>query len=488
MLSDADTYPDWKPAENVADDLTPASSWDVTADDASAAAADAPATFGWGLAATSAPVEASAWTGFSEVITADAPSTPSFWRTASNESPVTDSTDAEPAAALLSWNTRSAATESSTPTADIWGDVPKRPAPPAAFAMENSWSALIETADVATETLTETASTDDVAHADESRWNAHDEHEVPFDETHGDQTPFDQTPFDDARSGGNHVEETQFAEADFDDAEVPFHEVAAAYAAELETPVASREVMFAPIARWGAADDDSTPLAADPNVAEPVDINRRSRFAGRRSSDRPAGPDTASKTEADTAVWSTTDELGTNVIPDPKRARLAKPAKPTKPEKPAKAEKPANAPKTPKAPKAPKAARITKEPVRVEDITGVEAPTRKAAGSGFFAKKLPTEVGEARETPKVLRIAALVSLLVGVGLFGYTVVNGRRSTPSQPAITVAPAVVTTIAPVTGSEGVPVVQPADDPIFGSPEPVAEVPADDGLAFDTAASFG
>ncbi len=213
--------------------------------------------------------------------------------------------------------------------------------------------------------------------------------------------------------------------------ESPFHEVAAAFAAAHHVPVAEREAYVPAAGRWDesaeSADssDEPTPVVVAEDVAVAVETNRRSRLPGRRKVDRAAGPDTMAKAEAaEPAVMVSPHELAES--------------------------------------------------------------SDKAARSGFFTKKPPSTTEESgRDTPKVLRIAALASLLVGVGLFGYTVVNGRRSTPTAPAVTIAPPAPTaTLAPVPPGNGTPVSAPAEDPIFGN----APAVQDDGLSFDTTANFG
>jgi hypothetical protein len=416
------------------------------ADDGGAAASSTTETFGWGTAPAGTP-SAPSWAGFTDVPSSDAPAAPSFWPSASTDTPVAES----PA------------------TTSIWDDLPPPPAPPAGFALAHAWSTE-PTVDHESEVSTET---------------------VPVDHREDERTD-EFEPFHDVAPA---PAESDQIDKDFSD--MAFHQVATAYAADHDAPVAEREVAFPSVARW-ADDDDGEPLPADPNVAEPVDTNRRSRLAGRRSSDRHNAPSTMARTETETALASSaaSEDLGDDLAPPGKAPRFAKAAKPAKPPKVAKA------PKPPKTPKLPKAARVTKEPVSIDEITeiteitaitGAEAPVAKAARSGFFAKKAPTDLDQSRETPKVLRMAAVASLLVGVGLFGYTVMNGRKSTPTAPPVTIAPA--TTIAPVSGDEGVPVIAPVEDPIFGvsaeaatESAPVAEVPADDGLAFDTTASFG
>lgn len=91
-------------------------------------------------------------------------------------------------------------------------------------------------------------------------------------------------------------------------------------------------------------------------------------------------------------------------------------------------------------------------------------PSRKA-GRSFFAKRAPGDATmSSRETPKVLRIGAVVSLLVGIGLFGTTVITSRSS-DTRPTVVTTPA-----APVSTPATAPVVETTDDPILGSSDTV------------------
>ena len=130
--------------------------------------------------------------------------------------------------------------------------------------------------------------------------------------------------------------------------------------------------------------------------------------------------------------------------------------------------------------------------------THADNPVRKPRAS-FFAKREPQDVADAgnesRDTPKVLRIAALVSLLVGLGLFAFTVINGGSSdstpeiAPTVPAATVIPSDLTPAIAPTPEVTTPV---ATDPIFGADEPIrtapipAETPTDD-LSFSDPGDF-
>ena len=125
--------------------------------------------------------------------------------------------------------------------------------------------------------------------------------------------------------------------------------------------------------------------------------------------------------------------------------------------------------KTPKAAKAGKAAKA------------IGAP------STFFAKKTDDEVllDEAypASSSNVLRVAAAVSLAAGIGLFGYTVVRGKSSTPTPPAVatsvpTVATAPASVVAPI-AAPIVPAVPVVSAPV-ASPLPGAVDSADDIFA--------
>ena len=96
----------------------------------------------------------------------------------------------------------------------------------------------------------------------------------------------------------------------------------------------------------------------------------------------------------------------------------------------------------------------------VDHLAAASADTDDAAGvapkRGFFAKRDPRAVASSpRETPQALRIAAVVSLIVGVGLFGYSVVTSRSSDTT-------PSVATTPTPVPPSAGAPTSAPAPVP--------------------------
>ena len=121
-----------------------------------------------------------------------------------------------------------------------------------------------------------------------------------------------------------------------------------------------------------------------------------------------------------------------------------------------------------------------------------KVPKVAKAASTFFAKKTDDEVllDEAypAESSNVLRVAAAVSLAAGIGLFGYTVVHGKSTTPTSPAVaTSVPAVATTpasvvvtiavptvpAAPVSAPEALPLpgaIDAADD-IFASSDPAS-----------------
>ena len=110
---------------------------------------------------------------------------------------------------------------------------------------------------------------------------------------------------------------------------------------------------------------------------------------------------------------------------------------------------------------------LSVEPLDVERV--VAAGASSGPGRRFFAKRNPEASAlSSNETPKVLRIAAVVSLLVGLGLFGYSVVAGRSSDPKPTVVTTPPTPTLPIAPV--AEATVAASPTTDPIFGSNETV------------------
>ena len=123
-----------------------------------------------------------------------------------------------------------------------------------------------------------------------------------------------------------------------------------------------------------------------------------------------------------------------------------------------------------------------------------KVPKVAKAASTFFAKKTDDEVllDEAypAESSNVLRVAAAVSLAAGIGLFGYTVVHGKSTTPTSPAVaTSVPAVATTPASVVVNIAAPTVPAA--PVVSAPEalplPGAIDAADDIFASSDPASL-
>ena len=394
VLSEAGTYPDWKPQDS-ADDVT----LDVTEPGASASAE----VDGWGIA-DGAPA-ASAWAGFSSP--ANDPVAGPFW---TSPSAATGS--------LPSWTVSADAT-----------------APPGLVDEANTTAA--------------DQSVDAVAPA-----FANDDY-VPVAERDGERESDG-----DLRAFSRWDESAESSDLSTDLPTEPTEVLVA-------EPTEPTEVLAA----------EATEVLAVEEVTTPVETNRRSRLPGRRNVDRAVGPDPLDKAEAvELATMISSDEtfeIETGVESSPTLGKAPK------------------APKAPKPPKPPKAAKVRKtikEPVAVDELdqlVGLAEPADNAARAGFFTKKAPTTAAvDPKDAPKLLRIAALVSLIVGVALFGYTVVNNRKSTPSTPAVTIAPAPEATLVPVAPDGGISVVDPTPDPIFGD-TPVAQ---DDGLAFDTTANFG
>jgi hypothetical protein len=113
-----------------------------------------------------------------------------------------------------------------------------------------------------------------------------------------------------------------------------------------------------------------------------------------------------------------------------------------------------------KAPKEPKAERVNKEklekaakPIKEKKTAAVaEQHESELVSEGkkksFFAKRTAEELDAdtPKSTPsKALRAAAALSLLGGVGLFGYTLLS-EKSKPADPAVTVAPTTPTASTP------------------------------------------
>ena len=106
------------------------------------------------------------------------------------------------------------------------------------------------------------------------------------------------------------------------------------------------------------------------------------------------------------------------------------------------------------------------EPANVDDAT-VAARSRGARRS-FFARRAPGDTATSSgETPKALRIAAVVSLVVGLGLFGFSVVTDRSS-GSKPTVVTTPPAAAPQAPDSTLPTAPVAEAtlAADPIFGA----------------------
>lgn len=150
-----------------------------------------------------------------------------------------------------------------------------------------------------------------------------------------------------------------------------------------------------------------------------------------------------------------------------------------------------------------------------------DAATTAVTSRGFFAKRDPLEAASSpRETPKTLRIGAVVSLLVGLGLFGYNVINSRSSDTKPTVATKTPSPVapsadasTTVAapptaptgeaelvpeqavdpifesgPATPSPSIPGGATSADPIFGSDQGVSLLPPSAGLTAASDPLFG
>ncbi len=112
------------------------------------------------------------------------------------------------------------------------------------------------------------------------------------------------------------------------------------------------------------------------------------------------------------------------------------------------------------------------EPLIVAEATRPPLPT--TTGRSFFARHEPKDATmSSGETPKVLRIAAVTSLLIGLGLFGFSVVNSRSS-DTKPTIAPPPATAAPTLPTAPAAEISVsANPATDPIIRSGETAESV---------------
>lgn len=246
------------------------------------------------------------------------------------------------------------------------------------------------------------------------------------------------------------------------DSGVPFHELAAAFAATTQPPVAE------PLQAVATA-TPIAPTAADPStVAGAPTPKRRGRLAARSAQRNTPTTEVAPETvslaipAADAAVHGAdeSDLLG-QIDADE------------------------GAPVAVFAPSEVAEAVVETEALPIVESSASEPDaddsTDAAPRRGFFAKRDPQEAAVSpRETPRVLRIAAVVSLLIGLGLFAYSVVTSRSSDTKPTVSTTAPpqvapsaeAPTTARAPVAPVPAVPAddasifTDQAPDPIFGS----------------------
>ncbi len=243
---------------------------------------------------------------------------------------------------------------------------------------------------------------------------------------------------------------------------VPFHQLAAALAASDPVPVAQPIPASVPASPSAAAATAADPSTGGPNTPP----KRRGRLAARS----PQRHVPAVEVEADIA------------------AQLSPPAKPVATVSGAELAEPVRmsvdsfAVPTPAEHLA--AGSGTDERPVFESSAGdaiTDEATESPRSRSFFAKRDPRETAaSSRETPKVLRIAAVVSLLIGLGLFGYSVLTSRSSDtkpsdvttipapvgPSADAPTTAPVAVATPSATPIGEAETVTELAPDPIFGS----------------------
>ncbi len=209
---------------------------------------------------------------------------------------------------------------------------------------------------------------------------------------------------------------------------VPFHELAAALAASEPTPVAEPIPAVAPATLNAAA-------AADPSMGVTnTPPKRRGRLAA-RSAQRNTAP-----VEVETDVVA---QMIPSAEPAADISDEAARAEPVDMD----AEAPLAMPTVGEHLVA--GAETDEVPVSEssEDSAGTDEIAELGRSRGFFAKRDPRETASpSRETPKVLRIAAVVSLLIGLGLFGYSVLTSRSSDTKPSVATTTPAPVAPVAP------------------------------------------
>ena len=241
---------------------------------------------------------------------------------------------------------------------------------------------------------------------------------------------------------------------------VPFHELAAAFAASDQVPVAEPVTGVAPAT-------PVKPIDGDPSIAVGSPATKRRGRLAARSSQRNA-PTTEGTPDSMARVSPSADTIASaadnTALPGLVGAEpLATPTAPPLADS-APINVVAEKVETEAQPVAQAPVSAAETVLPVDHLAAASADTDDAAEEapkrGFFAKRDPRAVASSpRETPQALRIAAVVSLLVGVGLFGYSVVTSRSSDTT-------PSVATTPTPVPPSAGAPTSAPATGPPLAS----------------------
>lgn len=271
---------------------------------------------------------------------------------------------------------------------------------------------------------------------------------------------------------------------------VPFHELAAALAASDRAPFAQPiPVLAPPDAIAGPAIADAATPSTD--AGRPAQ-KRRGRLAGRSAQRNASTTDVSSDPVAHlgpSAHPAVSDADGTGLLDLVRTVEVA-PLEVFAPSEVTQAAVETQEAETQAAVEMQAAetqAAVETQALPVFEAPALEAQTNDATtavtSGGFFAKRDPREAASPRETPKALRIGAIVSLLVGLGLFGYSVVDSRSSDTEPTVATTAPSPVAPNADASTTVATPPAAPtgqaevaweqAVDPIFGSDQDVSSV---------------
>ena len=355
--------------------------------------------------------------------------------------------DLDPTVEVPLWG----AEPSTTPSVSAW---PSLPNPPSSAASAWAPGTLSSPLDEAPQAANDHAADGAVVAAPLPMGTA-----TSFTPTMGSWSPSPDAPGAEHRSTGHEVSVDEAAGLAYTG--VPFHQLAAALAASDPVPVAEpipASVPATPSAARAAAADHAT-------GGENTPPKRRGRLAARS----PQRHVPAVEVEADIA------------------AQLSPPAKPVATVSGAELAEPVRmsvdsfAVPTPAEHLA--AGSGTDERPVFESSAGdaiTDEATESPRSRSFFAKRDPRETAaSSRETPKVLRIAAVVSLLIGLGLFGYSVLTSRSSdtkpsvatttpapvAPGAEAPGTAPATVASLPAAPIGDAGTVTELSPDPIFG-----------------------